>query len=159
MEAPLPAWPANFSRLSFERLCAMCDGGCSCNGALARLAAERRPECRPCHGDKLVWVPRRYLRPVSEAVLKRGGAGHSLVHAVREADGGRSAEVGYLFPEECGEFPIQLICNELGAYRPAHRDPGTGALPPTPQEWARNRLVTNWQRRRRRHGEAAVQLQ
>ena len=151
IEAPLPLWPANFSKLSFERLCADCDGGCGCNGRDYRVQMQRtRADCRACHGDKLLWMPRHSIRTVTAAIGEEGDYGHDLIYRVlgtatgsdkqtraqRWAPAAASDAFGYLFPEECGEFPIQLICNEFGAYRPQHLE-DTGSLPPSAAEWAR----------------------
>ena len=140
LEKPLNMWPADFTRLLFERECLECDGGCGCNGRGHFLANRNRSECQLCTTDHLIWAPARFMPVLRRAIISRGVSGHAVLRNIlsHEAlDVGH--DVGYMFPDRCDAFPLALPCTEIGAYRPLRLDRDTGG-PPAMPDW------TEWER-------------
>ena len=104
----------------------------------------QRRECLPCHADHLLWAPARYLALLHDGTQALNG-GHYLGISLAHADARVQAEANFLLPAECDDFPLQLLCNEVGAYRPT-RDPedATGTPYPSPADWDTSVAVREW---------------
>ena len=132
LERPIDQWPGDLSRLSFERACFDCGGSCTCNGYEDLQYHSLNRKCEICHADHILWVPNKYIDTVQRAIILRGAAGHDLLSniLVHEPKALPIKDVGFLFPQECEMFPIDINCGEIGAYRPLRINRETGNLPP-----------------------------
>lgn len=129
IEKALVEWPSNFSRLLFELPGRDCKGGCQMGGV--RDIEKQWPQCRnrPCHADHMMWVPQRFLPQVFRHVDVGTDWGHDFMNHIQAAAGREASdervphsEVGFMFPGECSEFDIDLVCNEWKTYRPRRSD-------------------------------------
>lgn len=138
IERPITLWPANFSTLLLEREgydCSPRMAGCIHGGKEALVHHLGRPSCGPCHDDHLLWMPRRFVPLINHALLHGAHGGHGLALSLARADPRIASESAFMFPPECGDFPIMLSCGEFGAYRPARLHPGTQEPFPSPSDW------------------------
>jgi hypothetical protein len=132
LERPIDQWPGDLSRLLFERACFDCGGSCSCNGYEDLQYHSLNRKCEICHANHILWVPGKHISTVQRAIIIRGANGHTLLSdiLVHEPKALSIEDVGFLFPQECEMFPIDINCGEIGAYRPLRVDRETGNLPP-----------------------------